>query len=92
MGRHWNAGRLAPGGSRGALEETFDEEGFFRTGDGGYVDDQGRLVWEGRLTDIIKTGGFKVSPAVVEAVIREVPGVRDGVPGALRAMGRMALG
>ena len=40
------------------LADTLDEEGFFRTGDGGWLDSEGRLHWEGRLNDIIKTFGF----------------------------------
>jgi acyl-CoA synthetase (AMP-forming)/AMP-acid ligase II len=59
-------------------EETFDEEGFFRTGDGGYVDEQGRLHWQGRLNDIIKTGGANVSPLEIDAVLAECPGVKIG--------------
>lgn len=58
------------------LEETLDEEGFFRTGDGGYVDAEGRLYWEGRLTDIIKTGGANVSPLEVDEVIAKIAGVK----------------
>lgn len=58
------------------LEESFDSEGFFRTGDGGYVDEAGRLFWEGRLTEIIKTGGANVSPAEIDAVIATFPGVK----------------
>jgi fatty-acyl-CoA synthase len=61
---------------RVALEDTFDEEGFFRTGDGGFVDDQGRLHWQGRLNDIIKTGGANVSPLEIDAVLAECPGVK----------------
>jgi fatty-acyl-CoA synthase len=57
-------------------EETFDSEGFFRTGDGGYVDEAGRLFWEGRLTEMIKTGGANVSPPEIDAVIAEFPGVK----------------
>jgi len=60
------------------LEETFDEEGFFRTGDGGFVDDQGRLHWLGRLNDIIKTGGANVSPLEIDAVLIQCPGVKIG--------------
>ena len=60
------------------VEETFDEEGFFRTGDGGFVDDQGRLHWQGRLNDIIKTGGANVSPLEIDAVLAECPGVKVG--------------
>ncbi|HMJ51324.1 MAG TPA: class I adenylate-forming enzyme family protein [Polyangiaceae bacterium] len=61
---------------RVAAEDTFDEEGFFRTGDGGFVDDAGQLHWQGRLNDIIKTGGANVSPLEVDAVLCECPGVK----------------
>jgi fatty-acyl-CoA synthase len=65
-------------------EETFDDEGYFCTGDGGYVDGEGRVFWEGRLNDIIKTGGANVSPEEVDAVIAGFPGVKRaqtvGVP------------
>ena len=47
-------------------DEALDEDGFFHTGDGGYVDEAGRLFWEGRLTDIIKTGGANVSPREID--------------------------
>jgi fatty-acyl-CoA synthase len=58
------------------LDETFDDEGYFRTGDGGYLDADGRLYWEGRLNDIIKTGGANVSPVEIDDVVRELPGVK----------------
>jgi acyl-CoA synthetase (AMP-forming)/AMP-acid ligase II len=61
---------------RVAAESTFDDEGFFRTGDGGFVDDAGQLHWQGRLNDIIKTGGANVSPLEVDDVVRECPGVK----------------
>jgi fatty-acyl-CoA synthase len=60
------------------LDETLDEEGFFRTGDGGYMDARGRLFWEGRLTDIIKTGGANVSPLEIDGVLATCPGVKIG--------------
>jgi fatty-acyl-CoA synthase len=59
-------------------DETLDEEGFFRTGDGGYLDVVGRLFWEGRLTDIIKTGGANVSPLEIDGVLGSYPGVKVG--------------
>lgn len=66
------------------LSETLDDEGFFHSGDGGYIDGQGRLHFEGRLTDIIKTGGANVSPVEVDSVLVTCPGVRAaatvGVP------------
>lgn len=58
------------------LDETLDDEGFFRTGDGGFFDDQGRLHWEGRLNDIIKTGGANVSPVEIDNVLAQCPGVK----------------
>jgi acyl-CoA synthetase (AMP-forming)/AMP-acid ligase II len=58
------------------LDESLDEQGFFRTGDGGYVDETGRLFWEGRLNDIIKTGGANVSPVEVDTILLECPGVK----------------
>lgn len=61
---------------RVAPEDTFDEEGFFHTGDGGFIDAQGRLHWEGRLNDVIKTGGANVSPLEIDTVLAEYPGVK----------------
>ncbi|CAN7337043.1 class I adenylate-forming enzyme family protein [Phenylobacterium sp. LjRoot225] len=58
------------------LDETLDDEGYFRTGDGGYVDEAGRLFWEGRLNDIIKTGGANVSPVEIDSIIQDCPGVK----------------
>jgi fatty-acyl-CoA synthase len=58
------------------LDESLDQEGFLRTSDGGYLDERGRLFWEGRLNDIIKTGGANVSPLEIDAVLRAFPGVK----------------
>ncbi|UVO52658.1 class I adenylate-forming enzyme family protein [Sphingomonas sp. SUN039] len=58
------------------LADSLDSEGFFRTGDGGYVDAENRLYWEGRLNDIIKTGGANVSPIEVDELIKTCPGVK----------------
>jgi fatty-acyl-CoA synthase len=60
------------------LDETLDAEGFYHTGDGGFVNDAGWLHWEGRLTDIIKTGGANVSPVEVDVVLNTCPGVKVG--------------
>jgi len=59
-----------------APEECFDAEGFFPTGDAGYVDARGRFFWKGRMTSMIKTGGANVSPEEVDEVIALFPGVR----------------
>ncbi|GAA0594999.1 o-succinylbenzoate--CoA ligase [Streptomyces crystallinus] len=51
--------------------------GWFRTDDLGRWSADGRLDVLGRADDVVITGGVKVSPAVVEAVLREQPGVGD---------------
>jgi fatty-acyl-CoA synthase len=65
-------------------EDVFDDQGFYRTGDGGYIDAEGHLFWEGRLNDIIKTGGANVSPQEIDTAIAACPGVKRtqtvGVP------------
>jgi fatty-acyl-CoA synthase len=57
-------------------DEALDAEGFFHTGDGGYLDEAGRLFWEGRLTDIIKTGGANVSPREIDELLASHPGIK----------------
>ncbi len=56
-----------------------DEAGFFRTQDGGYIDDEGHLHWKGRLSNMIKTGGANVSPLEIEAVIGNFDKLRVGM-------------
>jgi acyl-CoA synthetase (AMP-forming)/AMP-acid ligase II len=51
-------------------DECFDGDGFFRTGDAGYVDADGEVHFEGRRTEMIKTGGANVSPAELEVQLR----------------------
>jgi acyl-CoA synthetase (AMP-forming)/AMP-acid ligase II len=53
--------------------ETFDANGFFATGDAGYIDAEGRLHWTGRLTELIKTAGANVSPIEIETALFEHP-------------------
>jgi acyl-CoA synthetase (AMP-forming)/AMP-acid ligase II len=57
---------------------------FLRSGDLGYVDDQGFLHVVDRKKDMIISGGFNIFPADLEAVIGEHPEVQDvtviGIP------------
>ena len=43
--------------------------GWHATGDLGYFDQQGRLILSGRIADVIKTGGYRVNPDEIEAVL-----------------------
>jgi len=56
------------------LDETLDAAGFLLTGDRGRLDRAGRLFWEGRLSEVIKTGGANVSPREIDAVLSETLG------------------
>ena len=53
-----------------------DADGWLATGDAGEVAD-GRVTVHGRVGDVIVTGGEKVWPDPVEAVLRRVPGVAE---------------
>jgi acyl-CoA synthetase (AMP-forming)/AMP-acid ligase II len=57
-------------------EDYLDADGFFRSGDSGFVDEQGRLHWTGRSSDLIKTGGANVSPVEIESALLRHPGLR----------------
>jgi fatty-acyl-CoA synthase len=65
-------------------DEALDAEGFYRAGDGGFLDERGRLVFQGRINDIVKTGGANVSPVEVDWALASCPGVKvcktTGVP------------
>ena len=52
-------------------------DGWFATGDGGRFTPDAGLVVDGRLGDVIVSGGEKVWPRPVEDVIRGCPGVRE---------------
>lgn len=51
--------------------------GFLRTGDVGYLDDEGWLFLVDRMKDVIIASGFKVWPREVEDVLYSHPGVRE---------------
>jgi acyl-CoA synthetase (AMP-forming)/AMP-acid ligase II len=60
--------------------------GWFRTGDIGFLDEEGFLFLTGRLSELINRGGAKIAPAEVDAVLTAHPAVRAaasfGVPDA----------
>jgi fatty-acyl-CoA synthase len=64
--------------------EVFLEDGWFRTGDLGIMDDRGYLKITGRLKDMALVGGFNVYPAEVENFLATHPKVQQafvlGVP------------
>lgn len=62
----------------------FFDDGFLRTGDVGYMDENGYVFLVDRQKDIILVSGFNVYPNEIEEVIAQHPGVREvaaiGVP------------
>ena len=66
--------RLRPELTRAALSG-----GWFRTSDLGFLDEAGLLRVRGRADDLINTGGEKVVPGEIEAVLGTMQAVRDVV-------------
>jgi fatty-acyl-CoA synthase len=60
-------------------ENALDENGFFRTQDGGSIDAEGRLHWSGRISNLIKTGGANVSPVEIEEALHGYADLRVGL-------------
>ncbi|HEX6622341.1 MAG TPA: AMP-binding protein, partial [Pyrinomonadaceae bacterium] len=60
-----------------ATAETIDEEGWLRTGDIGYADDEGFFFIVDRAKELIKYKGFQVAPAELEALLLTHPSVAD---------------
>jgi acyl-CoA synthetase (AMP-forming)/AMP-acid ligase II len=53
--------------------------GWFRTGDMGYLDTDGYLFITGRKKDLINKGGEKISPEEIDNVIRSHPRVKEAM-------------
>jgi fatty-acyl-CoA synthase len=56
--------------------QSFSPDGFYRTGDLGYLDAEGLFHFVARTTEMIKTGGINVSPIEVERFLVAHPAVR----------------
>lgn len=55
--------------------ETFTPDGWYRTGDGGYFDEDGHFYFTGRMGDLIKSSGMNITPREVELVLEAMPEV-----------------
>ncbi len=60
-----------------ATAEAIDAEGWFHTGDAGYIDDDGFLFISDRVKDMVISGGENVYPAEVESVLYEHPAIAE---------------
>lgn len=67
-----------------ATKSTMSDDGWIRTGDAGYLDEDGYLYIHDRVKDMIISGGENVYPAEVESAIYGHPAVQEvaviGIP------------
>jgi acyl-CoA synthetase (AMP-forming)/AMP-acid ligase II len=54
-------------------------DGWFRTGDQGFLDANGYLTLVGRLKELINRGGEKISPREIDEVLLEHPAIGEAV-------------
>ena len=63
-----------------ATQEVIDKDGWFHTGDLGYLDENGYLVITGRKKDLVVTsGGKNISPAPIEDKIKQLTFISNAV-------------
>lgn len=60
-----------------ANDEVFSDDGYYKTGDVGYEDENGHFFITDRVKELIKYNGFQVAPAELEAIALSHPAVGD---------------
>jgi long-chain acyl-CoA synthetase len=87
VGELWTRSPYTMLGYWGKPEETaaaIDSDGWLRTGDAGFLDDEGFVFLHDRIKDMIVSGGENVYPAEIENILLSHPAVADaaviGVP------------
>ncbi len=56
--------------------QSFDDDGFYHTGDIGSLDENGQIMFYGRLKDMLKVGGENVAAAEIETFLATHPAVK----------------
>jgi acyl-CoA synthetase (AMP-forming)/AMP-acid ligase II len=75
-GEFWVRGfGLMAGMYKREREAVFDPDGFYHTGDRGYIEND-RIWFRGRYTEMVKAGGANVAPLEVEQILLGLDGVR----------------
>jgi acyl-coenzyme A synthetase/AMP-(fatty) acid ligase len=67
----------APYPSEQAAENTSFRDGWFYSGDRGYITRDGLMVLTGRTSEVINVGGLKLAPELVEDILRQHPSISD---------------
>ncbi|MEB0139790.1 MULTISPECIES: long-chain fatty acid--CoA ligase [unclassified Undibacterium] len=78
-----------------ANQSAFTADGYFRTGDVGYMDSDGYVYIVDRTKDMILSGGYNVYPRNIEEAIYQHPAVAEvsviGIPDAYRGQAAKAF-
>ncbi|MGQ9531962.1 MAG: class I adenylate-forming enzyme family protein [Desulfotomaculales bacterium] len=80
VGEIWYRGPQVAKGYWNKPEETaaaFTPDGWLRTGDAGYISEEGFVYFVERLKELIITSGYNVSPFEVESVVMQHPAVQE---------------
>ena len=76
-----------------ATRESFDAQGFYKTGDVALVDERGLFHVVDRVKELIKVKGFQVAPAELEAALLGCEQIADaaviGLPSAKHGEGKL---
>ena len=64
------------------------EDGFVRTGDLGFLEEDGSFTFESRMGDALRLGGFLVNPDEISGFIETIEGIVACVVVGVRAEGR----
>eukprot|EP01098_Paradermamoeba_levis_P013710 TRINITY_DN6307_c0_g1_i1.p1 TRINITY_DN6307_c0_g1~~TRINITY_DN6307_c0_g1_i1.p1 ORF type:complete len:233 (-),score=85.18 TRINITY_DN6307_c0_g1_i1:25-630(-) len=62
-----------------ANKSTYTSEGWFRTGDQGFLDEEGYLQLTGRIKELINRGGEKISPLEIDSVLLRHEAIGEAV-------------
>ncbi|MDP6567379.1 MAG: AMP-binding protein [Alphaproteobacteria bacterium] len=64
-------------GDPAATRAAKHDDGYFRTGDLGFIEADGRVVFLSRMGDVLRLGGFLTNPAEIEAHLEDHPSVAE---------------
>ena len=68
---------ITPGYLHGLAKERFDKDGYFHTGDLGYLDEDGFLFVKSRLGELIISGGENIYPKEIEDCLSQHPQIQE---------------
>ncbi len=60
-----------------ATSQAFTQDGYFKTGDLGYLRNDGSFVYQSRMGDTMRLGGFLVDPTEIEDVLAAQPDIES---------------